>query len=157
MNFDVFRTLEFFSFFGSWRFKMTNVRKQILGYHSNEDIFLDKKHLRKTNIITKNRCTEQFLTYLVWYITQRWTQLFAHRAHQTKRQRRVLRTTYSSKLSKTYTGRLWKSFLMLLELLGFCQFPAHGDPKWQTFASKFSDITAKRTFFRNETLKKTIS
>ena len=82
-------------------------------------------------------CTGWILTYAARWITQRWSQCFARRAPQRKRQRRVLRTIYITKLSKTYSGRLWNSLLMILGLFGFSQILAHEAPQFTKSAKVF--------------------
>ena len=51
--------------------------------------------------------TGTILTSGLRWTTHRWTLVFARRAPQTQRQRRVLRTIYIRKQSKTYSRMLW--------------------------------------------------
>ena len=92
-------------------------------------------------------CTGWILTYAARWITQRWSQCFARRAPQRKRQRRVLRTIYITKLSKTYSGQLRDAFLMILWIFDFSQNLLHGDTKLTKFRTHIWGITAMRPCF----------
>ena len=59
----------------------------------------------------------------------RWTGFSALRAPHDERQRRVLRTIYMKKLSKTYSRIPQKSFCVIWELFDFWQILVHERPK----------------------------